>query len=112
MMEVGAMRQRITIQKATVTTDEIGNRKNAWTDYHTCFAYVNLSCGKEYEAAGQTLPGDTLVFTIRWCEKLADLDCSQFPILFAARIYNLITVDDVQFRHQRLKLTGERVERS
>jgi SPP1 family predicted phage head-tail adaptor len=112
MMEVGAMRQRITIQKATVTTDEIGNRKNAWTDYHTCFAYVNLSSGKEYEAAGQTLPGDTLVFTIRWCEKLADLDCSQFRILFAGRIYNLITVDDVQFRHQRLKLTGERVERS
>ena len=66
MMEVGAMRQRITIQKATVTTDEIGNRKNAWTDYHTCFAYVNLSSGKECEAAGQTLPGDTLAFTIRW----------------------------------------------
>ena len=27
MMEVGAMRQRITIQKASVTEDEIGNRQ-------------------------------------------------------------------------------------
>ena len=112
MMEVGAMRQRITIQKATVTADEIGNRKNTWADYHSCFAYVNLSSGKEYEAAGQTLRGDTLVFTIRWCEKLEWLDCSHFRIIFAGRVYNLVTVDDVQFRHQRLKMTGERVKRS
>ena len=34
MMEVGAMRQRITIQKASVTEDEIGNRQNTWADYH------------------------------------------------------------------------------
>ena len=112
MMEVGSMRQRITIQKATVTTDEIGNRKNTWADHHSCFAYVNLSSGKEYGAAGQTLPSDTLVFTIRWCKKLEGMDCSQYRILFSGRIYNLLTVDDVQFRHQRLKLTGERVIRS
>lgn len=111
-MDIGSMRQRITIQRSAVVTDEIGNRTNRWEDYHSCFAYVNLASGKEYEAAGQTLPGDSAVFTIRWCEKLAGMDCGTFRVLFQGRIYNLVCVDNIQYLDQRLKLTGERVERS
>lgn len=111
-MDIGSMRQRITIQKATVVTDEIGNRVNRWEDYHSCFAYVNLASGKEYEAAGQTLPGDSVVFTLRWCKKLADMDCGSFRVLFQGQLFNLVCVDNVQYLNQRLKLTGERVVRS
>ena len=111
-MDIGSMRQRITIQRATVTSDEIGNRVNQWTDYHSCFAYVNMASGKEYEAAGQTLPGDSVVFTLRWCKKLAEMQCSTFRVLFQGQIFNLVSVDNVQYLNQRLKLTGERVVRS
>ena len=112
MMEVGAMRQRIAIQKASVTEDEIGNRQNTWADYHACFAYVNHTTPKQKHPPPQTHPPHTNHNTKPSCKKLERLDCSQFRILFAGRIYNLTTVDDVQFRHQRLKLTGERVKRS
>ena len=110
-MEISKLRSRITIQRSEVVTDAIGNHTNAWVDYWSCAAYANLASGKEYGAAGQTLGSDTLVFEVRWCERLRDLDSTKFRILFGGSIYNIVTVDDVQFRHEKLKLTAQRERR-
>ena len=110
-MEISKLRSRITIQRATVQTDVIGNHTNAWADFYSCAAYANLASGKEYGAAGQTLGSDTLVFEVRWCERLRELDSTRFRILFCGSIYNIVTVDDVQFRHERLKLTAQQERR-
>ena len=107
-MDISKLRSRITIQRVVVQTDAIGNHANAWVDYWSCAAYANLASGKEYGAAGQTLGSDTLVFEVRWCERLRDLDSTKFRVLFCGNIYNITCVDDVQFRHERLKLTAQR----
>ena len=98
-MEIAKLRSRITIQHSEVVTDAIGNHTNVWVDYWSCAAYANLASGKEYGAAGQTLGSDTLVFEVRWCERLRELN------------YNITCVDDVQFRHEKLKLTAQRERR-
>ena len=110
-MDISKLRSRITIQHSEVVTDAIGNHTNAWVDYWSCAAYANLASGKEYGAAGQTFGSDTQVFEVRWCERLRDLDTTKIRILFGGAIYNIITVDDVQFRHERLKLTAQRERR-
>ena len=107
-MDISKLRSRITIQRVVVQTDAIGNHANAWVDYWSCAAYANLASGKEYGAAGQTLGSDTLVFEVRCCERLRDLDSTKFRVLFGGNIYNITCVDDVQFRHERLKLTAQR----
>ena len=110
-MDISKLRSRITIQRSEVATDAIGNHLSVWVDYWSCAAYANLASGKEYGAAGQTLDSDTLVFEVRWCERLRDLDATRFRILFGGNIYNITCVDDVQFRHERLKLTAQRERR-
>ena len=110
-MEISKLRSRITIQQAVVQKDAIGNHTNVWVDFWSCAAYANLASGKEYGAAGQTLGSDTLVFEVRWCERLRELDSTKYRILFGGNIYNIVTVDDVQFRHERLKLTAQRERR-
>ena len=110
-MDISKLRSRITIQRSEVATDAIGNHLSAWVDYWSCAAYANLASGKEYGAAGQTLGSDTLVFEVRWCERLRDLDATRFRILFGGNIYNITCVDDVQFRHEKLKLTAQRERR-
>lgn len=110
-MEIAKLRSRITIQHNEVVNDTIGNHTNAWVDYWSCSAYANLATAKEYGAAGQTLGSDTLVFEVRWCERLRDLDSTKYRILFGGSIYNITCVDDVQFRHERLKLTAQRERR-
>lgn len=110
-MDISKLRSRITIQRSEVATDAIGNHLSVWVDYWSCAAYANLASGKEYGAAGQTLDSDTLVFEVRWCERLRDLDATRFRILFGGNIYNITCVDDVQFRHEKLKLTAQRERR-
>ncbi|NBH78581.1 head-tail adaptor protein [Clostridiaceae bacterium] len=110
-MDISKLRSRITIQRSEVATDAIGNHLSVWVDYWSCAAYANLASGKEYGAAGQTLGSDTLVFEVRWCERLRDLDATRFRILFGGNIYNITCVDDVQFRHEKLKLTAQRERR-
>ena len=110
-MDISKLRSRITIQQAVVQKDAIGNHTNAWVDFWSCAAYANLASGKEYGAAGQALGSDTLVFEIRWCERLRELDSTKYRILFGGNIYNITCVDDVQFRHEKLKLTAQRERR-
>lgn len=110
-MDISNLRSRITIQKNTVEVDTIGNHLSVWEDYYTCAAYANLASGKEYGAAGQTLDTDTLVFQVRWCERLRDLDAARFRILFGGAVYNITCVDDARFRHEQLKLTAQRERR-
>ena len=110
-MEIAKLRSRITIQHSEVVTDAIGNHTNVWVDYWAGAAYANLASGKEYGAAGLTLGSDTLVFEVRWCERLRELNSTKFRILFGGNIYNITCVDDVQFRHERLKLTAQRERR-
>ena len=51
------------------------------------------------------------MFEVRWCERLRDLDSTKYRILFGGSIYNITCVDDVQFRHEKLKLTAQRERR-
>lgn len=114
-MEISKMRSRIVIQKNTVKTDAIGNHTAVWKDYYSCYAYANLATGKtagqEQEVAGQTVASDSYTFTVRYCAALKDMDSDHYRILFEGGIYNIILVDDFQFRHKTLKLTATKVRR-
>lgn len=46
-MNIELLNVRIFIQKNEVISDAIGNRKNAWKDYYTCYATVSAEAGKE-----------------------------------------------------------------
>ena len=40
-MNIELLNVRIYIQKNEVISDSIGNRKNTWKDYYTCYATVS-----------------------------------------------------------------------
>lgn len=39
-MDIALLNVKITVQKNETVVDAIGNHKNNWTDYHSCFATV------------------------------------------------------------------------
>lgn len=110
-MHIAKLHSRITIQQHTVKVDAIGNHITVWKEFYSCAAYANQASGKEYAMAGQTMTEETLIFEVRWCKKLMDLDSTKYRILFNGVIYNMISIDDVQFRHRILKLIATK-ERS
>ena len=49
-MEISKLNERITIEKNAVVTDAIGNHKNTWIHYFSCYAYASTYQAEEKES--------------------------------------------------------------
>ena len=112
-MNISGLRVRITIQKNVTVTDRYGNHKSVWQDWFTCWATAVTSglSSREEEAAGHTVEADRLDITVRWSSEIAAVDSKQFRILLGNRIYNILRIDDMAFKHKSRKFHTELEER-
>ena len=112
-MNISGLRVRITIQKNTTVMDKYGNHKSVWQDYFTCWATAVTSglSSKEEETAGHTVEADRLDITVRWSSETAAVDSKQYRVMLNGRIYDILSIDEMGFRHNSRKLHTELTER-
>ena len=110
-MHIEGLRVRIRIQKNETVTDRYGNHKSAWTDYFSCWATASTQTGQEGEEAAHTAEEDRLDFTVRYCSETLAVTAKQYRILLGERIYNIVHVDDMGFKHNSRKFHAALVER-
>ena len=110
-MNIALLNVKITIQKSSVTVDNIGNHTAKWEDFYSCFATVSNESPGENTAAGVVVDNSKIDFTLRWCDKISELDSINFRIIFNNDIYNISGIDHMNFRKKSVKLKCERVER-
>lgn len=60
---IDKLNERITIEKSTVVTDKVGNHRNTWEEYFTCFAYASTYQVQEEE-------GEVIARRV-WCSRSA-----------------------------------------
>ena len=92
-MDIGLLNLRIQIQKNAVISDAIGNRKNTWTDYFSCYATIGGESGTEIYRAGEILESTDLTFTVRYSSETAAVTPSGYRIVYGGELYNIIAVD-------------------
>ena len=88
-MKIELLNVRIFISKNDVVVDAIGNHKNTWSDYYTCYATVSAEAGKEQTDAGLIVDNSKIDFTIRWCEKAAGITSTGFRVSFNGELYDI-----------------------
>ena len=112
-MNIAGLRVRITIQKNETVVDKYGNHTSAWTDYFSCWATAVTSSlsAKEEEAAGHTVEADRLDFTVRWSSETAVVNSKQYRVMLGGRIYNILSIDEMGFKHNSRKLHAQLSER-
>lgn len=103
-MNASMLRNKITIQKKTAVPDDIGKISEEWSDFMVVHAYANRLSGQELIVAAANGQQDTVTFSVRYCGALADLNSNDFRIVFMGRIFNILTVDNVQFMNVELKI--------
>ena len=103
-MNASMLRNKITIQKKTAVADDIGKISEVWSDYMAVHAYANRLSGQELIVAAANGQQDTVTFSVRYCRALADLNSNDFRIVFMGRVFNILTVDNVQFMNVELKI--------
>ena len=112
-MDIGSLRTRIVIQKNETVVDRYGNHKSEWTDYFPCWATCVTSgkSAEETEKAGYTQEADRLDITVRWSTETAAVNSKQYRILLGERIYDILSIDEMGFKHNSRKLHTRLSER-
>lgn len=112
-MNIAGLRVRITIQKNETIVDRYGNHTSSWTDFFSCWATATRSGKSTEEAqdAGHTQEADRLDITVRWSSETAAVNAKQYRVLLGGRIYNIIGIDEMGFRHNSRKLFCQLTER-
>jgi SPP1 family predicted phage head-tail adaptor len=65
----------------------------------------------EEEAAGHTVEADRLDLTVRYSSETAAINSKQYRVLLGDRIYNILSIDEMGFKHNSRKLHTQLVER-
>lgn len=112
-MNISGLRVRITIQKNETVVDKYGNHKSIWTDFFTCWASAVTSglSASEKESAGHTTEADKLDITVRYSTETAAINSKQYRVLLAGRIYNILSIDEMGFKHNSRRLHTQLTER-
>ncbi len=110
-MDVALLNVRITVQKEETVVDDIGNHKNTWTDWYSCYATVGGESPSEDTAAGAVVDNSKMDFTVRWCRKVSEVDAEHYRVLYAGGIYNILGIDHMNFKKKSVKLKCQKVRR-
>lgn len=112
-MNIAGLRVRITIQRNETVTDKYGNHKSVWLDYFTCWATAVTSglSSSEDETTGHTVEADRLDMTVRYSSETAAVNSKQYRVLLGGRIYNILSIDEMGFKHNSRKFHTELTER-
>lgn len=110
-MDVAAMNVRITIQKSETVIDNIGNHTSQWNDFYSPFATVSGEGGVEKAVAGMVVDDSDISFTIRYCNMISKISSTEYRVLFMDEIYNLLSIDHLNFKKKALKLKCQKVRR-
>lgn len=110
-MDIALMNVRVVFQKSAVVVDAIGNHKNEWAEFYSCYATVSGENGKETTAAGITIDDSDLSFSVRHCRKVAEINNTEYRVLFGGEIYNILSVDHMNYRNKSVKFKCQKVRR-
>lgn len=110
-MNIELMNVRIFISKNDVVVDAIGNHKNVWSEYYTCYATVSAEAGKEETDAGLVVDGSKVDFTIRWCKKAAAITSTKYRVQFNGQLYDILAVNHMNYKRKSIKLCCQKVRR-
>jgi len=110
-MNVALLNVRISMQKNTVVVDAIGNHKNKWLDWYSCYATVSGEGGKESTDAGLVVDDSKMDFTIRWCKRASEITSTGYRVEFNGELYDILAVDHMNFKRKSVKLSCQKVRR-
>lgn len=110
-MDITLLNVRITVQKNEVVTDSIGNHKNVWSDWYSCYATISGETPNEDTDAGMIVDNSKMDFTIRWCRNAAEITADKYRVTYNGSIYNILGIDHMNFKKKSIKLKCQKVRR-
>lgn len=110
-MRVSDLNRKIIFQNKNVEVDGIGNHKSVWMDYLTTSAYISFQGKGEEVFLGMEVDRSDISFTVRFQNRLKKINTSEYRILFGDEIYNIISIDFMNYKNRLIKFRCRKVSR-
>lgn len=108
-MDIALLNVKITLQKSSVTVDNIGNHTAEWGNHYSCFATVSNESPSENTSAGVVVDNSKVDFTVRYCKKVAKVNSTNYRVVFNGEVYEILGVDHMNFKKKAVKLKCQKV---
>jgi len=99
-MEAGVLRNRITIQKKSVTRNSYGEEVITWVTHCQAWAQMEPLSGREFLEARQIQAEGMVRFTLRYQAGIEP----EMRVLFGTRTFNIQAVIHVEERGREIQL--------
>lgn len=110
-MKIRDLNRKIIIQNKSVEVDRIGNHKSVWSDYLSTNAYISYQGKGEEVFLGMEVDKSDISFTVRFQKRLQDINTSDYQIVFNKEIYNIISIDFMNYKNKFIKFRCRKVSR-
>ena len=107
---IDKLNERLTIEKSKAYTDKAGNHRNTCEEYLTCFTYASTY---EAQESGDEVRQEnrSIVFTVRWCRETAAVTSTGYRIRFRGDVFNILSVDPMNYQKKEIRLHCRKAER-
>jgi SPP1 family predicted phage head-tail adaptor len=102
-MKAGDLKHRVSLERATHTTDDRGNRRTTWLPITTCWASMADVSGRDFFAAQAYQAQDIITFGIRWRDDL-DKECR---IIHAGQAYQIEQINHLGYKRDFMHLKAD-----
>ena len=110
-MKISDLNRKIIFQNKDIEVDEIGNHKSIWLDYLTSSSYISFQGKGEEVFLGMEVDRSDISFTARFQNRLKNINTSEYRILFEDEMYNIISIDFMNYKNRLIKFRCRKVSR-
>ena len=110
-MKISDLNRKIIFQNKAVEVDEIGNHRSIWSDYLSTSSYISFQGKGEEVFLGMEVDRSDISFTVRFQNRLKKINTSEYRILFEDEIYNIISIDFMNYKNRLIKFRSRKVSR-
>lgn len=107
---IARFNEKITVQRNSVVTDKYGNHTNAWEDHFTCHTYASTYT-KEEDGDAVISDERSINFEVRYCSELADINSTNYRVIFHGDAYNIASVDMMNYQKKTIRLLCRKEKR-
>lgn len=105
-MNIGDLRNRITIQQFTTTVNANGFEVQSWVDYKSTWSAITNLYGREYYQAAAVQAEKTVKFTIRYDSNIN----TDMRIVFNSKNYDIKFIDNIKYANKFIEIQAMEVE--
>ena len=110
-MRISDLNRKIIFQNKNIEVDGIGNHKSVWTDYLKTSAYISFQGKGEEVFLGMEVDRSDISFTVRFQNRLKKINTSEYRIIFEDEMYNIISIDFMNYKNRLIKFRCRKVSR-